>query len=115
MTACSSRRPIIIAPKPAAPKPVAKPVAPKPAAPKPGKTGLGMTALEGRLVVSNVAPGSSAQRAGLRLGDRLLRISGQPVAQLPHAIELLRGYAGTRVELLLERGGLSYEAVLERL
>jgi C-terminal processing protease CtpA/Prc len=108
MTACSSKRPIIITAPPSGPKPVAKPL------PKPGKTGLGMTAMEGRLVVSNVLPGSSAQKAGVKLGDRLLRVAGQPVAKLGEAINLLKGYAGTRVELLLERGGRSYEAVLER-
>lgn len=110
MTACSSKRPIIIAePKPAAAKPVAKPPAPKP-----GKTGLGMTAMEGRLVVSNVAPASPAAKAGLRLGDRILKVAGQPVARLSDALQLLKGYAGTRVQLLLERGGLPYDVILER-
>lgn len=107
LTACAPRKAVVTAPPP---KP--KPAVARPSAPRPGKTGVGVYAFDGRLVVSAVA--GPAQKAGVKPGDRLLKIEGRPVAQLTEAIQLLKGNAGTRVQLLLERAGRPYEAVLER-
>ncbi len=40
--------------------------------------GLGVRDIDGQLIVSSVAPGSEAQRHGLRAGDEITRIDGRP-------------------------------------
>lgn len=57
-----------------------------------------------RLIVGQVVPGSPADLAGIRAGERLTRIGQRPTAQLPAeaAAELLRGSAGTSVDLEVE-------------
>ena len=69
---------------------------------------LGMYTMEmqGQLVVSGLAEQGPAARAGVRLGDRVLQVAGQPVSGLA---ELFRsiwrlGPVGTDVPLTLARG-----------
>ncbi len=69
---------------------------------------LGMYTMEmqGHLVVSGLAEQGPAARAGVRLGDRVLQVAGQPVSGLA---ELFRsiwrlGPVGTDVPLTLARG-----------
>jgi carboxyl-terminal processing protease len=66
-----------------------------------------------------IVPGSGAELAGLRPGDRLLALDGQRVGPAGRdAGPLIAGPLGTRVRAVLERpddgGGRTYEAVLER-
>lgn len=51
---------------------------------------------EGRIVVSEVHPGSPAERAGVRAGDELVTIDGVPLTGRPvtDAVSRLRGSAG---------------------
>lgn len=69
---------------------------------------LGMYTMEmkGHLIVSGLAEQGPAARAGVRLGDRVLQVAGQPVSGLA---ELFRsiwrlGPVGTDVPLTLARG-----------
>ncbi len=59
------------------------------------------------LMVTEVFAGSPAERAGLRAGDLILRVDGQPVAGLSveQAVSLIRGPEGSSVELVVERPG----------
>lgn len=57
-------------------------------------------------VVFEVAPGSSADRAGLMRGDRLLSLDGQSVHSVPHLIRLVNTYGGQTVPLEIERDGV---------
>ncbi|MGH8137010.1 MAG: S1C family serine protease [Steroidobacteraceae bacterium] len=68
--------------------------------------GMYATPLEGVLVVGGLTQGGPAHRAGVRLGDVLLEVAGEPVADLA---ELLRkvwsvGPAGSEIAMTLVRG-----------
>lgn len=104
-------------------------------------TGVGLwTRLErdGRIEVTRVQDGSPAARAGIRAGDRLVRVDGEKVDGRPvtEVVSLLRGdaidegtgstgstgstgtpksaAAGTKVRLELERDGRTWSATLRR-
>ncbi len=68
--------------------------------------GLNATPLQGMLVVRGLTQGGPAQRAGVRLGDVLLEVAGEPVSDLA---ELFRkvwqvGPAGSEIAMTLGRG-----------
>ncbi len=69
--------------------------------------GVGWDGVRIRLpvMVGQVVPGSAAERAGLRKGDRILRVDGQPPLALEDVSRLLRGKAGREVTLDVERDG----------
>jgi serine protease Do len=61
--------------------------------------------LAGAAVVDRVRPGSPAFDAGLREGDRIVRVDGQSVERVPHFRHVLgRKWAGDEVELTYVRG-----------
>jgi len=57
------------------------------------------------LVVDWVAPGGSADAAGIRPGDRLVTVDEEPIVEILRAEELLRGPTDVPAELVVERGG----------
>lgn len=68
--------------------------------------GLNATPLQGMLVVRGLTQGGPAQRAGVKLGDVLLEVAGEPVSDLA---ELFRrvwqvGPAGSEIAMTLGRG-----------
>jgi S1-C subfamily serine protease len=75
---------------------------------RPPRPWLGMyaTPMQGHLVVGGLTQGGPAHRAGVRLGDIVLEVAGQPVSELA---ELLRkiwsvGPAGADIPMTLARG-----------
>jgi len=57
------------------------------------------------LVVESVAAGSPAAEAGCKVGDRLVRLNGEPVSQLPdYQIAMLSARPGLEVVLQCRRG-----------
>jgi periplasmic serine protease, Do/DeqQ family len=65
--------------------------------------------------VDGVAPGSLAQRSGLRRGDIILAVNNEPVeslSQFNEKIEKARSEQRTRVLLLIRRGGNNLYVVL---
>ena len=72
-----------------------------------GEVGLELEDRMGVLVVSDVKLGMPADGAGIRLGDRLVRVDDAPAAGLSvaRAGELLRGPIGSSVALTVEREG----------
>jgi S1-C subfamily serine protease len=69
------------------------------------RTRLNLTASEG-LLVTHVEPGSPAEKAGLLLGDVLVKIGDQPVADTESVQQFLRTQkAGDSVAISLARGG----------
>lgn len=68
-------------------------------------------------VVGQVSPDSPAARAGLQLGDQVLAVDGEPVANWSALVERLQSRPGQRVELSVARQGerLTLSAVLATL
>lgn len=74
-----------------------------------GRVGLEIDKRNGALVVEAITPKSSAEQAGIKIGDQILRIdldNTQTMGQSA-AIGALRGIHGTRVQLtILPRGAM---------
>jgi carboxyl-terminal processing protease len=72
-----------------------------------GFGGLGITVgfENGETRVDSIIPDTPAERAGLRVGDRILAVDGKPVVGLPEreVIAKLRGPAGSDVRLDVRR------------
>lgn len=73
-------------------------------------SGLGMTIMLKDNVVTVVAPmeGTPAYRMGLRAGDKIIKIDGEPTQGMStqEASNLMRGEAGTKVAITIEREGV---------
>ncbi|MBD3404466.1 PDZ domain-containing protein [candidate division GN15 bacterium] len=72
--------------------------------------GLGMQidARDNRIVIISPIEGTPAYRRGLRAGDIIMKINGESTYQMKSsdAAKLMRGEAGTSVELTIKRAGL---------
>ena len=68
--------------------------------------GMYTTPMQGSLVVGALTQGGPAHRAGVRLGDVVLEVAGEPVADLADLFRRVwqTGSAGTEVPLTLARG-----------
>lgn len=69
----------------------------------------------GELIVGSPLVGSPAQRAGIRAGDRIVRIDQRPTRDLSldEAVRLMRGRPGAQVVLAILRPGEEKERVVE--
>jgi S1-C subfamily serine protease len=66
------------------------------------------SASDARLVL--IVPGGAAEKAGVKVGDRIVAIDGKPVKTALDAIRLIRDRtAGDAVRLRLDRGGTTVE------
>lgn len=81
----------------------------------PALTGLGVRDIDGHAIVSRVLPGSSAERAGIRLGYILQRVDGVDVTDLNRARVALSGPANTQVRVtVLDEHDAPREVTLDR-
>jgi regulator of sigma E protease len=55
--------------------------------------------------VGKVLPGSPAERAGLREGDQILEVDGQPISDFEDLVAQVQPRPGERLELSVERDG----------
>ncbi len=78
--------------------------------------GIELRPQPGALIVVRVIPGSPAEAAGLRRGDRIVAVSGQTLAGLSpeHAADLLHGEEGSVAQLTVARPGEPQHEVLIR-
>ncbi|WP_130492566.1 S41 family peptidase [Motilibacter rhizosphaerae] len=76
--------------------------------------GLWLRESSRHLVVASVTGGSPAARAGVRPGDVVASVAGAVPVSVPQAADLLRGAAGTSVDVRLRRGGRALHLSLER-
>jgi carboxyl-terminal processing protease len=81
-----------------------------------GGIGITLETANNDFTISAVSENGPAQRAGLRVGDRIVAIDGTPVTghQAVDIIHQLRGPIGSVVSLTIERAGTSRELKLER-
>ena len=70
------------------------------------KLGVYLETHAGRVEIHQVAPASLAERSGLRVGDRITAIDGQPVSSARQVIERVAAHpAGEPLSLAIIRGG----------
>jgi S1-C subfamily serine protease len=71
--------------------------------------GIYTAEMDGHLVIGGLAPGGPAERAGIKLGDLVLEVGGDPVTGLAAMFRRIwsMGPAGTDVTLTLSRRGTS--------
>ena len=71
--------------------------------------GMYTTVMEGHLVVGGLAPGGPAERAGVKLGDLVLEVAGEPVSGLAMLYRKIWAFGptGTEIALTLSRRGVS--------
>jgi regulator of sigma E protease len=76
---------------------------------EPGKLlpGLGfdLATWNAKTLVHDAPPDSAGARAGLRAGDRLLAVDGQPVANSTEFVATVNGAPGRDISIEVERGG----------
>ena len=58
-------------------------------------------------VIGEVIAGEAAERAGLRPGDRLVAVDGEPIADWPAWVEYVQGRPGRTLRLDFQRDGLA--------
>jgi len=79
--------------------------------------GVGMNIAIGAgraIIVSKLIPGGPAERAGVRRGDRLVAIDGQPVRGVEDVAAKLPGAPGSSVRLGFQRGNQTFDLDLKR-
>ncbi len=78
--------------------------------------GIFMDLRDNHLIVAQPIKGTPADRAGLRAGDRILKIGGTSTEgmALQEAVTRIRGPKGTAVTLALRRGDREFEASIVR-
>lgn len=72
-----------------------------------------MGAPGGELAVTNLVPGSTAERAGIRNGDRVVEFDGTPVAAMSPAIFRAAVAKGTPVKVVVQREGGRVEFMIQ--
>ena len=73
---------------------------------KGGKLGVSSIVQAGPCELSGVQPGSAADKAGLRAGDVILAVEGEPVASFEALTKRLAAHGpGVAVQLDVQRGG----------
>jgi len=78
--------------------------------------GIEIGAKDGRLIVVAPIDGTPAASANVVAGDIIAQIDGKSTLNItiPQAVNLIRGEAGTQVELVLVRGGETIEVAIKR-
>jgi membrane-associated protease RseP (regulator of RpoE activity) len=82
---------------------------------KPGTLGVGIAQQGEKIWVESVFPGSAAQKAGFKPGDRIVSVGGKAIKDVDRLVGLIRkAGAGNKLAFVVKRGGkaLRLHAVL---
>ena len=80
-----------------------------------GRLGIGLGGNPAGVGITSVAGGSAAEKAGLKVGDRVKSIDGRAMTSADEVVQTVGGHApGELIRMIVERGGeeLEVEAVL---
>lgn len=74
-----------------------------------GGVGLQIVDRDDAITVVSPVPGTPGERAGIRAGDRIIEVAGQPIRgwSSEQAVQILRGEPGSPVDVRIERPGMS--------
>jgi len=64
-------------------------------------------------VVGKIVPGSPAARAGLEVGDRIVAVGEEPVADFPALVKIVQPQPGQTLEFAIERAGARLDVPIE--
>jgi carboxyl-terminal processing protease len=67
--------------------------------------GISISIRDGFVTVVSPIEGTPAYRAGIKAGDKILKVDGKPVKDLREAVKMMRGPKGTKVEVSIIRKG----------
>jgi regulator of sigma E protease len=67
--------------------------------------GIDLTSAAAATTVASVPAGSAGERAGLKPGDRLVSVDGQPIANRSEFVWIVEGSADRKISIGIERGG----------
>jgi regulator of sigma E protease len=71
-----------------------------------GAVAFGVSSTHAQPMVGQLVPGSPAERAGIRVGDRIVQIDGAPVASGQELVDTIHRSLGKRLELVYVRDGV---------
>lgn len=80
--------------------------------------GISITSINGKITVMQVLKGTPAEKAGLLVGDAIVKVDGKSILgyTATEAVKVLRGPKGTKVKIEVEREGYArpLEFIIER-
>ncbi|MGC8652626.1 MAG: S41 family peptidase [Candidatus Kryptoniota bacterium] len=83
-----------------------------------GGVGISIGLSNGKIIITGVFDGYSAQRQGLRIGDQILKVDGKDVSKmkLDEVSNMVRGEPGTQIRMTIRREGETnpFEVMLVR-
>jgi carboxyl-terminal processing protease len=81
-----------------------------------GGIGASIRSFKGRVLITNPYQGFAADKAGLKAGDEIVEVDGEPTENRTTAemSEILKGAAGTKLNLKLKRGEKTFSKTIVR-
>ncbi len=69
--------------------------------------GVSITMRNGFVTVVSPIEGTPAYKAGIKAGDKIVKVDGKPTMKLRHAVKMIRGPKGTEVVVTIKRKGVN--------
>ncbi len=69
--------------------------------------GVSITMRNGFVTVVSPIEGTPAYKAGIKAGDKIVKVDGEPTKELRQAVKMIRGAKGTEVLLTIKREGVN--------
>jgi len=69
--------------------------------------GVSITMRDGFVTVVSPIEGTPAYKAGIKAGDKIVKVDGEPTKELRQAVKMIRGAKGTKVLVTIKREGVN--------